>query len=317
MTKKKTFSIIVPVYQNEANLNDTVPKLMGLKDLIDYELELVFVDDGSRDRSFEMLSRFHGLYPGHIKVVKLTRNFGQTPAIQAGLKIASGDCCGIISADLQDPCELFVEMLKLHEKGTKLVVCERTGREEKGLHRLVSSLFWKLLSKYAVKDFPEGGFDFCLMDRQVRDTLISINEKNTAIFPLIFSLGYPHEVIPYTRRLRKSGKSQWTFSKKLKITIDTFLGFSYLPVRLISFMGIATSGMAFLYSLFILVRWLFLGSGVQGWTSIIILNAFLGGMILLSLGILSEYLWRILDEARKRPVYVVDRILGEDTEKQQ
>lgn len=310
MANKKTFSIVVPVYQNEANLDDTIPKLLSLQEsLSSYNLELVFVDDGSTDKSFEVLLKYQLCYPAKIKIVKLTKNFGQTPATQVGLREADGDCIGIISADLQDPYELFATMVAKWETGTKLVIAEREKREEGKWHSFISGLYWKMINRYAIKDFPIGGFDFCLMDKKVRDDIVRINEKNTSIFPLIFSLGYDYDILPFTRKLRSAGKSQWTFSKKVKLTIDTFVGFTYLPVRIISLLGIITSIATFLYSLLIFLRWLILGSTVAGWTTIAILVSMLGGLILLSLGIISEYLWRILDETRKRPNFVIDRVI--------
>lgn len=308
---RRIFSIVVPVYQNEVNLDDTIPKLLSLQDkLLNYNLQLVFVDDGSTDKSFEMLLKYQTRYPAaKIKIVKLTKNFGQTPATQAGLREADGDCIGIISADLQDPYELFTIMVAKWETGTKLVIAEREKREESKGHSFISGLYWKMVNRYAIKDFPIGGFDFCLMDKQVKDDIVVINEKNTAIFPLVFWLGYDYEILPFTRKLRSAGKSQWSLSKKVKLTIDTFIGFTYLPVRIISLIGLITSAMAFLYSLVIFLRWLVIGSTVAGWTTIAILVSLIGGLTLLSLGIISEYLWRILDETRKRPNFVIDKVI--------
>lgn len=306
----KIFSIVVSVYQSRANLHNTVPKLLSLQEkLPNYKLDLVFVNDGSKDDSHEILAEYFKLYPDKISVVKFSRNFGQTPAIQAGLAVAQGSCIGIISADLQDPYELFITMVEKWEKGVKLVIAEREKREDRGGSVYLSKTYNNLVNKFVVNNFPAGGFDFCLMDRQVRDDLIRINEKNTAIFPLIFWLGYNYEILPYTRKLRTAGASQWTFAKKIKLAMDTFVGFSYLPVRLVSLLGLIVSFMAFLYTTYVILRWAILGTNVVGWASIVILVSGLGGLILLSLGIVGEYLWRILDETRKRPPYVIDEIL--------
>src|SRR4029453_3389898 len=146
----RLFSIVVPVHQNEANLHETVPKLLALRDRMgDFALELVCVDDGSTDRSFSILSDYTKQHPGVIRVVKLSRNFGQTPAVQAGLRFARGDCVGIISADLQEPHEAFVDMLREWVKGAKFVIGERVEREESRLHRDVSSIYWTLIRKLA------------------------------------------------------------------------------------------------------------------------------------------------------------------------
>jgi len=313
MTLKRVFSIVVPVYQNESNLNDTVPQLISLAKRLDkYRLELVMVNDGSTDYSYQVLQELRDKYPEYLILVNLTRNFGQTAAIREGLKAASGDCIGIISADLQDPPELFLDMIQSWEKGYKLVIAERTSREEGVGHAFVSGLYWKMVSRFAVEGFPKGGFDFCLLDRQVRNDLGNIGEKNTSIFPLIFWLGYDYDIIPYSRKLREKGKSTWTLSKKIVLTINTFINFTYLPVQFMTLMGILTSFLAFLYSSFVLVRWLFWGTELAGWTTIVMLVSILGGIILFSLGIIGEYLWRILDETRKRPDVVVDEIIRPD-----
>lgn len=307
---KKKFSIIVPVYQNAGSLDWTIPELLKLeKILTQYKLELVFVDDGSTDASYEYLLRHHLRHPDRIRIVKLTRNFGQNKAILAGLSVATGDCTGIISADLQDPPELFLEMIARWERGTKLVIAERKGRDDKGGMSLLSNLYWYLLRKYAIKDFPAGGFDFCLFDREVRDQLTHINEKNPVVFPLIFWLGYAHEIITYQRKARKAGKSQWSFGKKLKLTVDTFINFTYVPVKFISILGISVSFFSFSYAFVVFFKRLFWEIEIQGWSTIVILISCFGGLILFSLGIIGEYLWRILEETRSRPNSVIDRIV--------
>lgn len=318
MGDKKIFSIVVPVYQNDANLDDTIPKLLSLQDrLPDYNLELVLVDDGSTDNSYNLLIKYYNLHIDKIKIVKLTKNFGQIPAIQAGLKAASGDCAGIISADLQDPYELFIDMIRKWENGIKLIIGERENREEAIRQNFISMLYWKMVNKYAVKDYPLGGFDFCLIDKQIMKDINEINEKNTHIFALIFSLGYKYEIIPYTRKKRVAGKSQWTFPKKIKLLTDTFIAFSYLPIRGISYLGLGISALSFLYALVIAVSKFIFGNKYEGWTTIVVLVSFFSGLILLTLGIIGEYLWRILDEVRKRPNYVIDKILEntQDTKK--
>ncbi len=310
MTTRNLFSIVIPVYENEENIEDTIRTLMQLaQQLPHYDLELVFVNDGSKDNSYALLKKYQQQYPQNIVLVNLTRNFGQTPAIRQGLRQASGNCVGIISADLQDPPELFLEMIRHWEHGHKLVIAERTGREEGKSHSFISGLYWYIVRKYAVAGFPPGGFDFCLMDRQICDTINQIGEKNTSIFPLIFWLGYDHVIIPYTRKLRAKGKSQWTLAKKVMLTVNTFINFTYLPVRFMTVAGLTTSLLAFVYSVFILLRRLIYGVQVEGWTTIVMLNSILGGMILFSLGIIGEYLWRLLDEARQRPESIVDEVV--------
>jgi len=306
----KTFSIVIPVFQNEANLPDTVPKLLALGQALPaYQLELVFVDDGSRDRSFECLADYAKRHPETIKVVKLSRNFGQTPAIQAGLRHATGDCVGVISADLQEPHELFVEMIKQWESGAKFVMGERQAREEGASHQMLSGIYWNLIRRFAFPDFPTMGYDYCLLDRQVVADINRINEKNSSIFVLIYWLGYRPVRLPITRKLRGKGTSQWRLWNKISFTVDTLIGFTYLPARFITMMGFAMAVLCAIYLMGVLVFWYHLQAAPPGWMTVVGLVTLLGALTLFSLGIVSEYLLRILDEARKRPPYVVECVV--------
>lgn len=305
----KTFSIVVPVYFNELNLPDTIPVLLGLaKELPAYSLELVFVDDGSADRSLEVLYDFQSRHPETIKVVKLTRNFGSMAAIQAGLSLAAGDCVGVITADLQDPPELFLKMLAHWENGKKAVYAVRTDREESSSQKLFSNLYYDLLRRFALPGYPKGGFDFLLIDRQVVAEVNQIREKNTNIMSLIFWLGYEHVMIPYVRRSREKGESRWTMSKKVKLFIDSFVAFSYVPIRFLSLVGLVVALTAFVYGAVVFYAWLNSRIEVKGWTPIMILLAFTAGLQMIMLGVLGEYLWRTLDETRRRPLFIIDKV---------
>lgn len=314
----KTLSIVVPVYYNEQNLPETIPQLLALADrLPGLQLELVFVDDGSGDRSLEILLDFQRQYPNCIKVVKLTRNFGSMSAIQAGLKVASGSCVGMIAADLQDPPELFIEMVEHWQKGTKAVLAVRQEREDPAVQTWFANRYYALINRFAIRNYPVGGFDFFLIDRQVVNEVNRISEKNTNIMTLIFWLGFRPVLIPYTRRKRQKGRSRWTFSKKLKLFIDTFVAFSYFPIQLLSLIGFLIALGAFLYGAFIFFYWLFVGIRVEGWVSTIITLTFTSGIQMTLLGILGEYLWRALDEIRRRPQYVIDEIFDSSRQPQE
>lgn len=313
---KNIFSIVIPVYQNEKNLDDTVSNLLSLGErLPDYRLELVFVDDGSTDSSLNILAMHAQKHPEAIKIIKLTRNFGQTSAIQAGLRYAKGDCVGIISADLQEPYEAFIDMIKEWERGAMFVIGLRQEREEGKLHQLTSGIYWSLVRKFALPDFPQLGYDFCLLSRQVVDDIDHINEKNSSIFVLIYWLGYKPVCLPIVRRLREKGRSQWRLMNKFRFTIDTLIGFTYLPSRLITLMSMSASLLALLYLVFLLFRWKITGAAPLGWMTVVGLLLLLGSFILFALGIVSEYLLRILDESRKRPPFVVDRVIQAQSEK--
>lgn len=312
---KPLLSIVVPVYQNEANIPDTAPRLLALQDMLPgWDIELIFVDDGSRDNSLDLLEQFAAKHTGQIKLVKLTRNFGQTPAIQAGLHHASGDCVGVISADLQEPCEMFVEMIQAWERGAKFVIGERQAREEGWWHRKVSNIYWNLIRRHAFADFPDMGYDFCLLDRQVVNDINKINEKNSSIFVLIYWFGYRPVHLPIVRKLREKGSSQWSLLKKIRFTIDTLIGFTYLPSRLITLLSMSASVLALMYFMYLLFLWHSTGNAPPGWTTVVGLLLLLGSLILFSLGIVSEYLLRILDETRKRPPYVVEKVVDNSME---
>lgn len=305
----KKISIVIPVYFNESNLPDTVPQLLSLAEkLRGYSLELVFVDDGSGDRSLDVLRNYRSKSPERIKVVKLTRNFGSMSAIQAGFTVATGNCVGMISADLQDPPEIFLDMISHWEKGSKAVFAVRQDREEHLVQKVFSNTYYSLIRKFALADYPNGGFDFFLVDRQVVGDLNRIQEKNTNIMTLVYWLGYKPVMIPYIRRQRAKGKSRWTFAKKVKLFIDTFVAFSFVPIRILSALGLLVAVGSFFYGGYVLFYWYFYGIEVKGYVPIIVALAFNSGLQMAMLGVLGEYLWRTLDEVRRRPQFVIDEI---------
>lgn len=305
----KKFSIIIPVYFNELNLPDTVLQLLSLGEkLSGYSFELVFVDDGSGDSSLELLRECQSQNPETIKVVKLTRNFGSMAAIQAGFTVASGDCVGMISADLQDPPEIFLDMISHWEKGCKAVFAVRQDREEHRIQKKLSNTYYSLIRRFALADYPNGGFDFFLVDRQVIAELNRIQEKNTNIMTLVYWLGYKPVMIPYVRKRRTKGKSRWTLAKKIKLFIDTFVAFSFFPIRLLSVLGLFVAFGSFFYGAFVLVYWFFYGVEVKGYVPVFVALTFSSGLQMAMLGVLGEYLWRTLDEVRRRPQFVIDEI---------
>jgi len=305
-TEHFKLSIVVPVYYNELNIPHTIPRLQNLHNILpNCELEFIFVDDGSKDNSLRLLLEAREK-DSRIKVVKLSRNFGSMAAIQAGLRYVTGDCVGIISADLQDPPELYEDMIKEWKSGKKVILATRSDREESFSQKMFSNSYYFLLEKFALKGYPKGGFDFLLIDKQVVQEVLDINEKNTNIMSLIYWLGHDREYVPYVRQERKLGTSRWTLSKKIKLVIDSFVSFSYTPIRFMSAIGFITAMLSFLYGVFVVVGTVFGMIELQGWTTIIALITFLLGIIMIMLGIIGEYLWRILDESRARPSYIVD-----------
>lgn len=235
-------------------------------------------------------------------------------AVLAGFTFSDGDCVGMISSDLQDPPELFKEMIERWKLGKKVVIAVRQDREESFSQKLFAKIFYTLIRAFALKDYPKGGFDFVLVDKSVVNEVVKISEKNTNIFNLIYWLGFDRDYIFYTRRKREAGKSKWTFFKKLKFFIDSFIAFSYAPVRIISTIGIFVSLLSVIYGIYVIVNYFLNKIPVEGYTAIVSILTFLLGLILIMLGIIGEYLWRILDEARRRPPFVIDRIIKTDNE---
>ena len=302
-------TIVVPVYYNALNLPDTIPQLLALDRGVDgLSVNLVFVDDGSGDDSLAVLRRFQRAHPSRIRIVKLTRNFGSMAAIQAGLTVADGDCVGMIAADLQDPPELFLDMVRHWRAGAKAVFAVRSDREDSFAQRLFANLYYALIRRFALPGYPAGGFDFFMIDRQIVADVLRVSEKNTNLMSLIFWLGYQPVMLPYVRRQRQKGKSRWTLSKKIKLFIDSFVAFSYVPIRFLSATGLLFATSAFVYGAYVFFAWLVNDIPVRGFAPLVLVLAFTAGIQMTMLGVLGEYLWRTLDETRRRPGFVIDEV---------
>ncbi len=307
---KKLFSIVIPIYKNELNLPITIPEIINAIPTLfaDYRVELILVNDGSPDNSYSVMQKYQKEYPDIIRISSFTRNFGQSAAIYHGLSMAKGDVMGVISADLQDPFELFADMLKKWEEGSQLVCAVREDRNEHGLGVCFSKITHKMIRRFIDRHYPEGGFDFYLMDASVRDSLLQIKEKNGQPQVSLLWLGVPTSFIGYVRNKREVGKSGWTFARKFKLFIDIFTTYSYLPLRIMSAIGCICAIGAFLYGLYLFIAALVITErDVPGWSALAVMITFFSGMILLSLGIIGEYLWRIFDEVKRTPMYLVSR----------
>jgi glycosyltransferase involved in cell wall biosynthesis len=305
MTAAKTISFVIPVYRNERAITLTYQKIKGAlaNELSNYAYEFVFVDDGSDDGSLEELLRLRASDP-RVHIISFTRNFGQMAAILAGLKGATGDLVLHLSADLQDPVELIPRMVRDYEAGSELVIGHRAEREDRWTSRLTSRLFYKII-RLSFPQLPAGGFDYVLMARRVVDSFNSIEVRNRFFQGDLLWMGYKTTFIPYTRAKRTIGRSQYTFAKRLKNSLDAILDSSYLPIRFISVVGALTALTGFLYALNIAYTRFRHGTPFTGWAPIMILLLVIGGVLMLMLGIIGEYVWRIYDEVKKKPNYVV------------
>lgn len=298
-------SIIIPFLNEEENIPHLHERLCALEAcLCDIELEIILVDDGSTDGSVEAIRRLPRTGPSK-HLVCLSRNFGSHAALAAGVAHATGDVIAFLAADLQAPPELLVAMLDKWREGYDIVWGTRESREDPLLTRLCARIFYVLLRRYALPQMPLDGVELGLIDRKVIVSLGNLQERNSSIACLIMWSGFRQCFIPYRREARKAGRSKWSFGRKIKLFIDSFVAFSFLPMRLISALGGLISLLGLLYAGVIIVRAIVYGSAVMGWPSLMVTILLCFGVQMLMLGILSEYLWRALEAARNRPLYIV------------
>lgn len=302
-------SVIVPVYQNAASL----PLLAGRIDAVEQRLladgvriELVFVDDGSTDGSGAGLDAIKLRRPG-TKIVRLTRNFGAVHASRTGMSFVDGDAFVVLAADLQDPPELLVEMVARWRKGSRFVIAVRSSRDDPWASRLASRLYYVVLRALVLPGYPEGGFDMALMDRQLLPPMRDAS-KNAFTPLLAYWLGFKPDLVRYHRPAREFGRSGWSFRKKTKAFLDVMLGFSVTPIRMISAVGATVASASFAYGTLVGIGALMGRIQVSGFATIAILLTFLLGLVIVMLGVIGEYLWRIFDEINRRPEAVVDRV---------
>lgn len=305
-------SFIIPVCNEKENIPVLYDRLSGVaKNIAPYEVEYIFVDDFSTDSSFEILKNI-SKNDKRVKLLKFSKNFGSHIAIIAGLSHASGDAAVVMSADMQEPPELIPKLINRRKEGYEIVWAVREERDESKSKIFFANLYYFIMKKIALKNLPISGSDMFLIDRKVIDVVVSAKEKNSTIFGLVSWSGFNQAFIPYRRERRKFGRTKWTFPKQLKLAIDSFVSFSYLPIRLSSYLGFFISFIGFLYALFIIIRGIFYKQAVAGWSSLMVVLLIVSGIQLLILGILGEYLWRNLEESRKRPLFIVSERIGFD-----
>jgi glycosyltransferase involved in cell wall biosynthesis len=303
-------SVIIPCYYNEDNIPVTARELVANEANFPsgVEFEYVFINDGSGDDTIGALKRAQIQYPNRIRIVNLAGNVGSYNAIVAGMAHATGDCMAVIGADLQDPPELMAEMYGYWQKGFRLVIGNRKDREEKGFSQWLAKTFHWLMKHLALSNIPDGGFDFVFFDRHVAEEVLKLHERNSNVFYLMVWLGYTYINIPYVRRKRDIGVSRWTLSKKIKLLIDSLLAFSFVPIRAISITGLGLGAAALIYGLYVIGLKILSPDEPAGWTTLMVVLLFVSAFQMIALGVIGEYVWRGLDAARKRPLYVVQEV---------
>lgn len=300
-------SIIVPVYFNEDTLMDLYEDMKAkiLGELGDYEI--IFVDDGSGDRSWQIMGEIQKL-DGHVRLVKLSRNFGEHAALLAGLSVCTGDCAVTKQADLQEDSALILEMYERWKQGNKVVLAVRRSRDESKVKIFFANLYYSLVRKFVNKNMPVGGCDCYLIDRKVIEVLERLDEKNSSLTLQVLWAGFRTDMVYFDRKDREKGVSRWTFAKKFKLVLDSMMGFSYMPIRFMTYVGIIFDLLAVVMFISVIVEYFTVGTPIAGWPSLMCVVLCSSGLILLMMGILGEYIWRALDAARTRPPFIIDEL---------
>lgn len=300
-------SIVIPVYKNEASIDRLLAELVRVAERIPEPVELVFVVDGSPDRSRQLLSQRLPQLPVRSQLVSLSRNFGSFSAIRAGLELGEGDAFAVLAADLQEPPELLVRFLdELRSGEADIVFGSRSTRADPWFTSLSSNLFWSIYRIFVVKEMPRGGVDVFACTRAVRDCIVRFREVNTNLIALLFWVGFRRAFVLYDRAPRAEGKSAWTFKKKLQYSIESIFSFTDLPIQLLSYVGIFGMLAAVVLAALILTAKLLGMIQVPGYAPIVLTISFFGALTSLGLGIIGQYLWLTLQNARNRPSYIVE-----------
>ncbi len=306
-----TCSVIIPVYNERDNVRAVHHAFCAMAEAEpSLEWEFLFVEDGSTDDTFAILVELNRTDP-RVKVVRLSRNYGSHTCAAAGLQFASGHAAVLMTGDMQvHPREISRFLAKWRE-GFHVVWGVRATRQDSRVDRFLAGAFSALIRYVALPDYPRQGIaSFCLLDRKVIDALNNFPERNRVIFGLVLSAGFRQTYIEYARPERHAGVSKWSVWRKLMHTIDTVVSFSSLPIRLTSMVGVAIATLSMIYAVYLAVDALINGRAVEGWTSIAVLVMILGGLQLFVLGMLGEYLWRVCDEVRRRPLFLVQDVTG-------
>lgn len=307
LMKHPLVSIIIPVFMNESSLHTLYVQIKHAihDERYVYKFELIFIDDGSTDNSYDELKKLQRI-DAQVRIFRFTKNFGQPQAIKAGMQQAKGECVINMSADLQDPPTLIQSMLAKWKKGYKIVICQRAERDDGILTNITSGIFYTIMNKI-IPGIPKNGFDYFLLDISVIQILRSYMTRHSFIQGEILLTGYTPYYIPYKRLKRIYGKSQWTIGKKVKYFIDGIITLSYVPIRFVSFCGILFSFIGFCYASVIVALRLYNKTPFPGYAPIMIVLLFATGIIMITTGIIGEYIWRIYDMLKNKPDFIIKK----------
>ena len=301
------FSIIIPIYNEELNIPNLVTRLRPVVEKIGMSYELVFVNDGSRDNSIHLIKAL-AQTDERVRYIDFSRNFGHQIAVSAGVDLCKGNIIAIIDADLQDPPELIEEMIGLIKQGNEVVYAKRRSRKDKSfIKKTAYKTFYRLLARISNVDVPLDTGDYRVMTRKVAEVLKNMPEQHKFLRGQIAWLGFKQTFVEYDRDVRAAGEPGYTYKKLFQLAFDGITGFSNVPLRLATIMGFVVSGISALFIMYALFGYLFFKEGMpKGWTSLMIAISFIGGVQLICIGIIGEYISKLQTDIRKRPLYVIN-----------
>ena len=304
------YSVVVPVYNEEEVARESYRRLKEVMDSTGEAYELIFVNDGSRDKTEEIITDICAEDP-NVRLINFSRNFGHQTAITAGMDNSSGQAIVVIDADLQDPPEVILEMIEKWKEGYDVVYGQRTKRKgETVFKKLTAKIFYRFLHSMTNVDIPVDTGDFRLIDRKVCDVMSSLSEKNRYVRGLVSWVGFRQVAVNYVREERFAGETKYPLKKMLKFAMDAITTFSYKPLKLSIYVGFFVSFLSFLYLLVVLYLRLFTDAAVAGWASTLAVSLIFNGVTLMMLGIIGEYIGRIYDEVKNRPLYIIREKIG-------
>ena len=318
MERDIILSVVVSVYQGRKMLDDTIAKLVAMGEELTCPdgFEIILVDDGSSDDSFSCIKENTKKYKNRIRGMRLSRNFGAYAALHAGVVHSKGKCVAAVSQDLQEPTELYASMFKSWREGIKINLGTRLSRDESWLKRTLALTYHRLFAKLVMPGYPKSGLGGFLVDRQVADEIMRYPNVRVDTPTRLMNMGYKCLLHPYKREKPKA-KSGWTFGKNITLVIDNFISFSFMPIRFISLSGILIAFVSIIFAAYVLLGkttgWYTIEQP-PGWATIVVLISFLCGTIMIMLGIIGEYLWRIMDRVRNEPLYLIDERTDNESE---
>lgn len=311
MNKNIDITIIVPFLNEEDNIERLGNELLKFTEAKpDTNFEIILVNDGSTDSSVNTIKGTR--FPQDTRLISFSQNYGSHAALRAGIMHAKGEHVTFLYADLQDPIENISVMYAREKEGNDIVWANRSSVQNSFFERQFSKFYSRLMKKYVNKRYPPKGFDVVLFNRKVADAVNKNVEGNSSVFLQILNLGFRQDFVEYQKAARTAGKSKWTFAKKIKLLIDSFVAFSFAPIRLVSFIGIIFFFLGLLWTGYIVFRKLVFDDLASGWPALLSILMIGFGITNISLGIIAEYLWRTLDASRKRPVFIIDEIVELD-----